>query len=89
MKKADLELYTDYLLSTFGAATAAGFSAMVESDVSHDQITRFLSAQEYTFKDLWQQVKRIVRSVECDEGVLIFDDTIQEKAWTDESELMC
>ena len=89
MKKAELDLYTDYLLSTFGAATATGLSAMVEGDVSHDQITRFLSAQEYTSKDLWQQVKRTVRSVECDEGVLIFDDTIQEKAWTDESDLMC
>jgi hypothetical protein len=27
--------------------------------------------------------------LERDDGVLIFDDTIQEKAWTDESELMC
>jgi len=89
MKKADLDLYTDYLLSTFGAATATGLSAMVEGDVSHDQITRFLSAQEYTSKDLWQQVKSTVRSIERDDGVLIFDDTIQEKAWTDESELMC
>jgi len=89
MKKADLDLYTDYLLSTFGAATATGLSAMVDGDVSHDQITRFLSAQEYTSKDLWQQVKSTVRSVEREDGVLIFDDTIQEKAWTDESELMC
>lgn len=89
MKKADLDLYTDYLLSTFGAATATGLSAMVDGDVSHDQITRFLSAQEYTSKDLWQQVKSTVRSIEHDDGVLIFDDTIQEKAWTDESELMC
>jgi hypothetical protein len=89
MKKADLDLYTDYLLSTFGAATATGLSAMVEGDVSHDQITRFLSAQEYTSKDLWQQVKSTVRSIQHDDGVLIFDDTIQEKAWTDESELMC
>ena len=89
MKKADLELYADYLLSTFGAATATGLSAMVEGDVSHDQVTRFLSAQEYTSKDLWQQVKSTIRSIERDDGVLIFDDTIQEKAWTDESELMC
>jgi hypothetical protein len=89
MKKADLELYADYLLSTFGAATATGLSAMVEGDVSHDQVTRFLSAQEYTSKDLWQQVKPTVRSIEHDGGVLIFDDTIQEKAWTDESELIC
>ena len=89
MKKADLDLYTDYLLSTFGAATATGLSAMVDGDVSHDQVTRFLSAQEYTSKDLWQQVKPTVRSIERDDGVLIFDDTIQEKAWSDESELMC
>ena len=31
----------------------------------------------------------MVRSMQSEEGVLIFDDTIQEKAWTDESELMC
>ena len=89
MKKDDLDLYTDYLLSTFGAATATGLSAMVEGEVSHDRITRFLSAQEYTSKDLWRQVKPTVRSIEREDGVLIFDDTIQEKAWTDESELMC
>ena len=84
-----MELYTDYLLSTFGAATATGLSAMVEGEVSHDRITRFLSKQEYTSKDLWQEVKPTVRSIESVEGVLIFDDTIQEKAWTDENELMC
>ena len=89
MKKPDLDLYSDYLLSSFGSATATGLSAMVEGDVSHDQITRFLSAQDYTSKHLWQQVKSTIRSVERDDGVLIFDDTIQEKAWTDESELMC
>lgn len=76
-------------MSTFSAATATGLSAMLEGEVSHDQITRFLSAQEYVSKDLWQQVKPTVRLVEREDGVLISDDTIQEKAWTDESELMC
>ena len=89
MKKADLDLYTDYLLSSFGAATATGLSAMVEGEVSHDRITRFLSEQDYTLRELWQEVKSTVRMIERDDGVLIFDDTIQEKAWTDESELMC
>jgi DDE superfamily endonuclease len=89
MKKADLELYTDYLLSCFGPATATGLSGMVDGEVSHDQVTRFLSAHLYTSQDLWKQVKRTVREVESEEGVLIFDDTIQEKAWTDENELMC
>ncbi|MEO5606070.1 MAG: hypothetical protein ABIR13_00595 [Polaromonas sp.] len=83
MNKPDLDLYTDYFLSTFGAATATGLSAMVNGNVSHDQITRFLSAQDDSSKDLWQQVKSTVRSIEREDGVLIFDDTIQEKAWTD------
>ena len=31
----------------------------------------------------------MVRQVQTAQGVLIFDDTIQEKAWTDESDLIC
>lgn len=89
MKKSDLDLYTDYLLSNCGYATATGLSAMVDGEVSHDKVTRFLSERQYTSKDLWLQVKSTVREVQSEEGVLIFDDTIQEKAWTDESELMC
>jgi hypothetical protein len=89
MDKEKLELYTDYLISTFGYATATGLSRMVEGQVSHDQITRFLSQETYTSKDLWLQVKATVREVEREDGVLIFDDTIQEKPHTDENEVMC
>lgn len=45
MKNSYLELYTDYLLSTFGAATATKLSAMVDGHDSHDRITRFFLAQ--------------------------------------------
>src|SRR6266496_831950 len=89
MNKEHLELYTDYWLSTFGYATATGLSRMVEGQVAHDQITRFLSAEEFTSKDLWSLVKPTVREVEQEEAVLIFDDTIQEKPYTDENEVMC
>jgi hypothetical protein len=89
MKKAELELYTDYLISTFGAATATGMSAMLDGVISHDRVTRFLAEREYTSKDLWRQVKSTVRQIEREDGVLIFDDTIQEKIWTDENEVMC
>ena len=83
MKKVDLELYTAYLLSTSGAATATGLSAMLDGEVSHDRITRFLAERDYTSKDLWLQVKSVVRAVEDADGVLIFDDTVQEKVWRD------
>jgi hypothetical protein len=68
---------------------ATALSAMVDGSASHDRITRFLSTQEHTSKDLWQQVNATVRSIEHDDGVLIFDDKIQRKAWTDESDLIC
>ena len=83
-----LELYTDYLLSSFGAATATGLSSTVDGAVSHDQVTRFLSREDYDSKTLWQQVKPVVRAMEQPDGVLIFDDTIQEKPYTDENELI-
>jgi hypothetical protein len=89
MDKKYLELYSDYLLSTFGKTTATGLSALVDGQVSHDQITRFLSGEEYTSKELWQEVKPTVRKVECEDAVLVFDDTIQEKPYTDENEVMC
>lgn len=89
MNQELLELYSDYLIATFGTATATGLSEMVSGTVSHDQITRFLSERDYTSRDLWLQVKKTVREVEQADAVLIFDDTIQEKRWTDESELIC
>ena len=48
MDKRQLELYTDYLISNYGYARATGLSAMVNGEVSHDKITRFLSEREYT-----------------------------------------
>jgi len=89
MKTDYIELYTDYLISNNGKATATGLSAMTDNEVSHDQITRFLSKNEFGSKELWKQVKKTVREVESEEGCLIFDDTVQEKKWTDESNIMC
>jgi hypothetical protein len=89
MKTQPLDLYTDYLISTAGYATATGLSAMLDGDMSHDQVTRFLSERPYTSKDLWREVKPIVRQIEKEDSYLIFDDTIQEKNWTDENEVIC
>ena len=64
MDKHLLELYSDYLLSSFGATTATGLSALVDGVVSHDQVTRFLSGADYDGRTLWQQVKPLVREIE-------------------------
>ena len=64
--KEKLDLYTDYLISNSGYATSTGLSAMLEGDMSHDQVTRFISTRKYTSKDLWKEVKMTVRQIETD-----------------------
>ena len=68
MDKEQLELCTDYLLSAFGYATAAGFSAIVNGQVNHDQVTRFPSGNEYMSKDLWQEIKATVAGMVSPSG---------------------
>jgi hypothetical protein len=88
-KQEMLDIYSDYLLSAFGRTTATGLSSVVNGSVSHDQITRFLSGEVHTSADLWRVVKRLVRQIEGAEGVLIVDDSIAEKPYTDENDIIC
>jgi DDE superfamily endonuclease len=83
-----LDLYSDYLIASFAQTSASGLSRLVD-DLSHDQITRFLGGKEFDNKDLWKIVKPHVRQIQEADAVLIFDDTIEEKAYSDESELIC
>ncbi len=88
MKKEMLELYSDYLLSSFGYTTAAGFSDLPDSQTGHDRITDFLSKSDFNSSNLWLTVRETVRSAESDDCVLIFDDTAEEKQRTDENEII-
>ena len=90
MNKSDIfDLYTDYLITSFSYTTATGLSGLVDGAVSHDQITRFLSQHDFTSKALWKVIKKTAREIESDEGVLIFDDTIQAKPHSKENDLIC
>jgi len=84
-----LDLYTDYLLSSFGQTSATGLSRLVNGDISHDSITRLLSGNEFNSKVLWQKVKPLVRRHETTDACLIFDDVIIEKPYTDENDMIC
>ncbi len=91
--KTDLDLYTDYLLSSFGQTTATGLSTLLDKAVSHDDVTRFLSQVDSGSEALWQQVKPLVRQVEkalppTEQGCLLLDDSIIEKAYTEENGLV-
>jgi hypothetical protein len=89
MDKKLLELYSDYIISSFGQITATGLSRASSGMISHDKITRFLSEKELDSKQLWKLVKPLVREKEQENGVLIVDDTIENKPHTQESELVC
>jgi hypothetical protein len=89
MQEKLLDLYTDYLISSFGQVTATGLARLLDGEVSHDQITRFLSSEPKRSADLWRIAKPLVRSIESLDGVIVIDDTIEEKEYTDENELIC
>lgn len=90
MEKHMLDIYTDYLIFQTGYATATGLSALLPNDISHDKVTRFLNGDKLGSKDLWSYVKTDLRLHESKaDGVLILDDTIEEKPYTDENELIC
>ena len=88
MKKKLIKLYSDYLISSYGKTTATGLSELLDGVFSHDQITRLLSRNEFNSQILWQFVKPVVRQIEQPDGVLIFDDTIQEKPFSKENALI-
>jgi hypothetical protein len=84
-----LDIYTDYLICSFGPTTATGLSVLLQGSLSHDKITRFLSEEDFTSKALWRLVKPLARKIQSETAVLIIDDSIEEKPYTDESELVC
>jgi len=70
--------------------TATGLSTLLQGSISHDKITRHLSKGNYDSRYLWKKVKPMVEEL-CssdDLVVICFDDSIEEKRYTDESELM-
>src|SRR5215510_11349171 len=84
-----LDLYSDYLLYSNAQTTATGLSELLDGEISHDKITRYLSTELFDEKSLWKNVKKLVRAFEEDDACLIFDDTIIEKSYMDENEIIC
>ena len=84
-----LDLYSDYLISSFGQTTATGLANLLQGGLSHDQITRFLASPPRTSADLWKIVKPFVRRIQNDEAAMIVDDSISEKPYTDENDIVC
>lgn len=51
---------------------------------------KFLNSKKLSSKNLWEYIKPEIRKIEQKVGgVLILDDTIEEKTYTDENEIIC
>ncbi len=89
MDKNLLNIYSDYLITQNGYAKTTGLSPMLDGLISHDKITRFLNAKESSSSELWEYVKPKIRKIEeTSGGVLIVDDSMEEKHYTDENNLI-
>jgi hypothetical protein len=78
-----LNLYSDYLISAFGQTTATGLSALLNGEISPDSVQRYLAEERKTSADLWRTVRPYVREIENEDGVIIVDDSLCEKPYTD------
>ena len=45
-----LDIYTDYLICQNKYATATGLSEMLEGDIAHDKVKRFLRVSDFASK---------------------------------------
>lgn len=88
-KSAILDLYTDYLIAGVGQTTATGFSAVLNNQVTHDMATQLLTSGYISSRRLWGMTKAMCQEIEDENGVLIIDDSIEAKPYTDCNELIC
>ena len=86
--KMTLDVYVDYLICSTSYTTATGLSKLTNNAISHDKVTRFLSSKNFTSSDLWRIAKNFCRTIEDEDGAILIDDSIEEKPYTDENELI-
>ena len=95
-----LDIYADYIITALGKqVTATELSLLLNGTISNDKISRFLGGvyqkdkilqhSELTSKELWGLVKSSVRKYETEDSCIVIDDTIQEKQYSDENDIIC
>jgi hypothetical protein len=60
----------------------------LNGEINHDQVQRSQASAEQTSADLWRIAKLYVRKIESAEGVAIVDDSIAEKPYTEENDII-
>lgn len=76
--------YIEYLIASPENYTCSNFAAHL-GKVSHDKVSDFLAANRIPARELWKQVRRILRDSE--ESYLVVDDSVQDKTYSQKIEL--
>jgi len=83
-------MYSDYIIVSSGQVSATAFSKVLGGKYSHDQLTRFLSKNEFAEDEHWSYIRPIIRQYESkSHGILAIDDTLIKKPYSDVSDLVC
>lgn len=83
-----LDLYTDFLVTSPNIVSAGLLSDILDNEYSHDSITRMLAQDPLEQKKYWQIIKPTIRSIEKEDGLISIDDTISNKPYSTENELV-
>jgi DDE superfamily endonuclease len=81
------DLYSDYLIVNQSQCICTGLGS--ELGLSHDKFTRMLHKENLDSKWLWKNVKPLASRISSEQGVLILDDTIEEKYYSRVSDWNC
>jgi hypothetical protein len=60
-------------------------SQLLDGQLSHDAVTRFLSSNPKTSADLWRVVKPLARQVESDDSVEVYHKSLKQNASLEKS----
>jgi len=85
-RKCTKLLYRTFLEATEGRYTGKALSEVSPEALSHDAVSRWLRAKKLRPSEVWGAVKNYVQ--EHKEGLLIVDDTLLEKGYSKEIELV-
>lgn len=83
--KCSLELYTKFLISNHNRYSGVELSKTSGDLLSHDSVSRWLEDEDFDSKNLWSHVEKMI---EKETGYLIGDDSVLNKRFSRENELV-
>lgn len=85
MNRKLINIYSDFLITSFGQTTATNLAQVLNNEISHDTITRFLADKELNSRDFWKIIKPEIRRIQKQNAMIAIDDFLIEKPYSNEN----